>query len=124
MVTQMVVALQQLNRDVDVRGHDTACEHGVPTVGDDEALALLDRLDDLRDTVAEQHLNSFVEGLDDDTSARFLQWLQRRKLDIIHIKLNHKELARITDHSDIDTKIAVLRMSLQRAKQKGVLSHS
>ena len=105
-IALMMDALHQFEYHFRLRSRDIGCEFGVPKVVGDEVYSALELMDDARFELAEEQLVSFKKRLNEETAARFQQWLDQRKVGIVHVAFKHKELAKAVGSPSPDAQIA------------------
>lgn len=70
---------------------EMACEFGVPKASGEGVYPLFEAMDDAVDDLAAVSLDTLLRKLDADTAARLQQWLTIQKVNVVHVKFNHKE---------------------------------
>ncbi len=84
----------------------------VPRGLGDANFQLLATMDDEKDTISQQHYDSFKKTLDLETSRKLAKWIRDSKKRITHITFDHKELAQKSGMANIDQRMyAICRKS-------------
>jgi len=99
---QMLAALARYERAASDMEAGIFCADGAPKANGSDAFRLVEIFEDATDGLAEQHAYEFKQGLDTRTAVKFQQWLNVRKTQTVHVKLNHVELAQNTPNASID----------------------
>jgi len=114
LADSLLAALEKFDSDESATVRETVCEYGVPKAVGDSAFELLDSMDDARAKLAERHLSAFRQTLKGDTQSRFQQWLEYRKLNIVHVTYDHKKMAELHGRDNMDGEVAGLCNMLER----------
>ena len=99
LINLMLSTKKELDDQIDNRSREIGCELGVPRAVGEQVFSLLESMDDSRDILGSESLIAFKGKLDTETAARFQQWLDQRKVDITHVKTNHREVFESTGTS-------------------------
>lgn len=113
LISQMNEALKKYESDFYDHSREIACENGTPKAAGDQVFEQLDAFDDEEAALSEQYYTSFLATLDEDTAARFQQWLDYQKLSIEHVTFDHKEMASHMGVRNVDSEIATLCAQLE-----------
>ena len=115
IITSMQIARDEYDSEVRNLIAEMGCDYGVPKVEGEPVFSLLESIDDAKDELATDHLVVFQEKLDANTAARFQLWLQKRKLSVVHINFNHKELAKVVGNTNVDAEMTTLCSELSQS---------
>ncbi len=90
------------------------CDEGVPKKVGDRAFDLLDAMDDARASAADSHFQQFMLKFDTHTASAIQEWVDRAKLQVTHVAIDHRKMAARVGATDIDERLSDLCIGLQR----------
>jgi len=82
---------EDIKADIKSAHRDLACDSGVPKVAGDEAFAVLDQLDDVKEDVLERHLMGLYKQLDPAVAAALARWAEENKENVSYVTYDHKK---------------------------------
>lgn len=105
---QLLVALAKYEESANALGKEIACDATAPRAVGEAAYKLIENIEDAHEVLALDHYHAFIRGLDAETAARFAQWVEQRKLNIVYVKIDHAAFARANGLTGIDARMAGL----------------
>jgi len=87
----LLASLESLKSAESTVTQEMACEFGVPRASGEGVYPLFEAMDDAVDDLAAASLETLLGKLDADTAARLQQWLTIQKVNVVHVRFNHKE---------------------------------
>ncbi len=71
---------------------DVLCEKGIPRIYGNDVFAALERVEDARDAIAEEHYLTFAAQLSESEAEALQRWVDAHKLRTVATRHNYKEL--------------------------------
>lgn len=105
LIAKIVESVDSFQEKLAISMKDIGCNENTPKALGDANFQLLATMDDEKDTISQQHYDSFKITLDSKTSRKLAKWIRDSKKRITHITFDHKELALKSGMANIDQRM-------------------